>query len=529
MREDRELDDGSGPPLLRARGIRVSFGGVEALRGVDFELRSGQIHALLGGNGAGKSTLMNVIGGVITRYRGRFELDGRCVRFGSPRDAQRAGVSTVYQELDLVPGLTVADNLVLAREPVGRAGLFVRSPDALVARPLERVAAPCSPRAVVGGLRLGERQLVAIAKALYDEAKILILDEPTAALTSQEVQVLFEALRGLREQGVGIVFISHRLEEIPQIADTVTVLRDGAVVARAAPDTPALELTRLLTGRRHGQLYPPKADPSRSGSPGRERLRLRGFGYQLSRPRTGWTEPVDVDVTVRAGEVVGLAGLLGAGRSELLEALTGAAPRGRAVGRVEVDGQPLRVGGVRRAQRRGIGYVPDDRHRSGFVAQASIADNLTMACLDSLCTAGFVRTRKARAATAWAFQELGIVAASPEAGILSLSGGNQQKVVMGRALLRNPGLLLLDEPTRGVDVGAKADIYRLIRRLTLDGLAVLVASSELPELIGLCDRLVVLASGRVVAEVPASTEAVPTILDVLDQPMPSNRSLKEPA
>jgi ribose transport system ATP-binding protein len=515
--------EGDPVPLLRARGIGVTFGGVEALRGVDFEVRSGQIHALLGENGAGKSTLMNVIGGVISRYRGSVELSGRQVRFGSPGHAQRAGVATVYQELDLVPGLTVADNLMLGREPVACAGPFVRAGGSSIARALERVAVPCSPRAAVGGLRLGERQLVAIAKALYLQAKVLILDEPTAALNSQEVATLFDVLRGLRTQGVGVVFISHRLEEIPQIADTVTVLRDGCVVARTTADTPASQLSRMLTGRQDGQLYPPKPVPRPFDPPARERLRLRQFSYRLSRPRTGWTEPVGVDLTLRAGEIVGLAGLLGAGRSELLEVLTGGAPRGRSRGSVEVDGRCVRTGSVRRAQRAGIGYVPDDRRNSGLVTRGSITDNLTLAGLDQLSSWGFVRTRKVRAATEWAFREFGIVASSPDARILSLSGGNQQKVVIGRALLRHPGLLLLDEPTRGVDVGAKADIYRLIRALTRDGVAVLVASSELPELVGLCDRLVVLACGRVMADLPADERSVPAVLAAMNQPGPATQ------
>jgi ribose transport system ATP-binding protein len=525
---------GDPAPLLTARGIEVTFGGVAALRGVDFEVGSGQIHALLGGNGAGKSTLMNVIGGVITRYRGSVELNGCRVRFGSPGHAQRAGVATVYQELDLVPGLTVADNLVLGREPGAFAGLVVRPGGPSIVRALERVAAPCSPRAVVGGLRLGERQLVAIAKALYLQARVLILDEPTAALTSQEVAILFEVLRGLRAQGVGVVFISHRLEEIPRIADTVTVMRDGRVVARTTADTPAPQLSRMLTGRQDGRLYPPKPITRPSGSLARERLRLRRFSYRLSRPRPGWTEPVDVDLTVRAGEIVGLAGLLGAGRSELLEVLTGGAPRGRYRGDVEVDGLRVRIGDVRRAQREGIGYVPDDRRNSGLVAPASITDNLTLACLDRLSLGGFIRAGKVRAATEWAFRELGIVASSPDAGILSLSGGNQQKVVIGRALLRHPGLLLLDEPTRGVDVGAKADIYRLIRALTGDGVAVLVASSELPELVGLCDRLVVLAHGRVMADLPADEQSLPAALAAMNQPgvdrsEPADTSERRPA
>lgn len=520
---------GDPVPLLRARDIRVTFGGVQALRGVDFEVRSGQVHALLGENGAGKSTLMNVIGGVVTRYRGSLELNGRRVRFGSPGHAQRAGVATVYQELDLVPGLTVADNLVLGREPAACAGLFVRSGGLPIARALERVAAPCSPRALVGGLRLGERQLVAIAKALYLQAKVLILDEPTAALNSQEVETLFEVLRGLREQGVGVVFISHRLEEIPRIADTVTVVRDGRVVAQTSADTPASQLSRMLTGRQDGQLYPPKPVSRPSEPPAPERLRLRQFSYRLGRPRTGWTEPDGVDLTVRAGEIVGLVGLLGAGRSELLEVLTGGAPRGRSRGSVEVDGRQIRIRDVRRAQREGIGYVPDDRRSSGLVARASITDNLILASLDQLSLGGFVRTRKVKAATEWAFREFGIVASSPNARILSLSGGNQQKVVIGRALLRHPKLLLLDEPTRGVDVGAKADIYRLVRTLTKAGVAVLVASSELPELVGLCDRLVVLANGRVLVDLPADEQSVPSVLAAMNQLGPASHSDREPA
>ena len=496
--------DGRGDPgaVLEMTGIRKNFGGVQALRGIDFSVRPGEVHALLGENGAGKSTLMNIMCGALPDYHGQMRLEGRIVRFSSPHAAQKAGVATVFQELDLVPGLSVADNLSLGREPK-RHALFIdgQRMRRTAERALALVGANIPARTRVSALRLGEQQIVAIAKALAAEARILILDEPTAALSAHEVELLFGLVRGLRRRGVGIVFISHRLDEVGQVADRVTVMRDGRVVAVRPGSTTPEELVPLLTGRSAADMFPARATV-------RDRvcLRMTDFGYRLRRPSAGWREPTSVSLDVREGEIVGLVGLLGSGRTELLQAVSGGAPPGRRSGTLEIDGRPVRLHSIISGQRQGIGFVPDDRRRDGLVPTRNVAQNLALASLGSLSTGGFVRRARQREAVRWAFKAFGIKADTPTAPILSLSGGNQQKVLIGRALLRKPRLLLLDEPTRGVDVAAKADIYHLVRSLAAEGLAVLVASSELPELAGWCDRLVILREGRVVVDVAPDTD-----------------------
>ena len=496
--------DPRGEPaaVLEMTGIRKNFGGVQALRGIDFSVRPGEIHALLGENGAGKSTLMNIMCGALPDYHGQMRLEGQVVRFASPHAAQKAGVATVFQELDLVPGLSVADNLSLGREPK-RRGLFLdgQRMRRTAERALALVGASIPARTRVSALRLGEQQIVAIAKALAAEARILILDEPTAALSAHEVELLFGLMRGLRRRGVGIVFISHRLDEVGQVADRVTVMRDGSVVAVLPGSSTPEELVPLLTGRPAQEMF-----PARETVRDRVCLRMTDFGYRLRRPSAGWREPTGVSLDVREGEIVGLVGLLGSGRTELLQAVSGGAPPGRRFGTLEIDGRPVRLRSIISGQRQGIGFVPDDRRRDGLVPTRNVAQNLALASLSSLSTGGFVRRGRQRDAVRWAFEAFGIKADTPTAPILSLSGGNQQKVLIGRALLRKPRLLLLDEPTRGVDVAAKADIYHLVRSLAADGLAVLVASSELPELAGWCDRLVILREGRVVVDVAPDTD-----------------------
>ena len=353
---------------LAMMGIRKSFGGVQALRGIDFTVRPGEIHALLGENGAGKSTLMNVMCGAIPDYQGQMLLNGQPIRFSSPHSAQKAGVATVFQELDLVPGLSVADNLYLGREPL-RRGVFVdkKGMRSGTAQALAVVGSHISPRATVSALRLGEQQVVAIAKALAADARILILDEPTAALSAHEVELLFELMRGLRQRGVGIVFISHRLDEVGKVADRVTVMRDGNVVAVMPGSTTPEELVPMLTGRPASQMFPER-DTTRE----RVCLRMTDFGYRPRRSSPGWREPTGINLTVREGEIVGLVGLLGAGRTELLQALCGAAPAGRQQGRMEINGRAVRIRSVISAQREGIGYVPDDRRRDGLVPTRNV-------------------------------------------------------------------------------------------------------------------------------------------------------------
>jgi ribose transport system ATP-binding protein len=497
-----KANEQNGPVLFTMRGIGKSFGSFAALDAVDFDVRAGEVHALLGENGAGKSTLMNIMSGVTGSSTGEMRLRGNVVRFSSPAAAQSVGVATVFQELDLVPSLSVAANLFLGHEPAN--GRFFIDNAALVRRAsdlLSTVGSTIDPTRLVRSLRLGEQQIVAIAKALSFQASVLVLDEPTAALPSNDVQQLFTLIRELRIRGVGIVYISHRLEEVPAIADRVTILRDGVVVATVAASTPQAELASLLIGRTSDELFPVRP------TVGNEvRLQLIDYSYVLRHARPGWREPSHISLAVGKGEIVGLAGLLGSGRTELLESLFGAAPPGTPSGRVEVDGKAFETRNVPLAQRAGLAFVTDDRRGSGFVAQRNVAENLALSSLHAMGRWGLIAKRRVRETALRAMKTYGVKASSPSARMLSLSGGNQQKVVLARSLLRSPGFLLLDEPTRGVDVGAKAEIYRLLRRLTSDGLGVLVASSEMPELLGLCDRILVMQRGAVVAEFPAGSK-----------------------
>ncbi len=489
------MQDVAPADVLDMRGVAKRFGGVEALRGVDFAVRGSEVHALLGENGAGKSTLMNILSGVFAPDRGEIRLDGRVTHFASPREAQAAGIATVFQELDLVPELDIAANLFLGRERM-RMGIGID--DAAMRREaatrLHTVGLDLDPRTRIRALGIGQRQMVAIAKALGQQARVLVLDEPTAALSAAEAGLLFALVRALRERGVAIVYISHRLEEVPMVADRVTVLRDGRVVGEARPDAPQAELMRLLLGRPLDELFPPKAV-----APGAPLLRLRDAGYRPGQSRAGWQAPEAISLEVRAGEIVGLAGIMGAGRTELLSALYGAAPPGRWRGIVEVAGRPARLGSIAAARRAGLAMVTDDRRGAGLMLRQSVRRNIVLSVLARVTPFGLVSRAREAEAAARSIRQFDIRPPRPEIAAGNLSGGNQQKVVFAKELLRAPRLLLLDEPTRGVDVGAKGEIYARLRELAASGLGVLVASSELPELVGLCDRIVVLRHGRSVA------------------------------
>ncbi len=488
--------------VLEMRGVAKRFGGALALAGVDFTLRGGEVHALLGENGAGKSTLMNILSGVIAPDRGEIRLGGEPVRFASPREAQAAGIATVFQELDLVPELDIAANLFLGHERV-RFGLGID--DAAMRREaasrLRRFGLDIDPRTRIRALGIGQRQMVAIAKALGQQARVLVLDEPTAALSAAESDLLFRLVRTLRDRGVGIVYISHRLEEVPGVADRVTILRDGRVVGETRPDAPQAELMRLLLGRPLEALFPPRAT-----RPGAVLLRLENAAYAPRQRRAGWQAPEAVSLELRAGEIVGLAGIMGAGRTELLTALYGAAPPGRWRGTVEVAGAPARLGSIAAARRAGLAMVTDDRRGAGLMLRQSVGRNLVLSVLARVTPMGLVSPAREAAAVAGSIRLFDIRPPRPELTAGNLSGGNQQKIVFAKEVLRGPRILLLDEPTRGVDVGAKGEIYARLRALAASGLGVLVASSELPELVGLCDRIVVLRHGRSVVTFGAGAE-----------------------
>ncbi|MFC7405866.1 sugar ABC transporter ATP-binding protein [Georgenia alba] len=481
-------------PRLRMEGIVKRFGGVQALAGADLTVGRGEVLALLGENGAGKSTLMNVLSGVVTPDSGTVEVDGEVRRFHGPGDAQRAGVAMIHQELDLVPQGSVASNLFLGDEPRTALGVVSRSAMRTQATELlSDLGIDIDPDVQVQELRVGEQQMVAIAKALRLDARILVMDEPTSALTESEVRTLFALLPALRRQGMATIYISHRLDEITEVADRATILRDGRTVGTVSLGraTDPSEVIRLMIGRAVEEVFPERPPPG-------EDVRLAVTGLSVPRhPLSGRREPAGIDLTVRRGEILGLAGLLGSGRTELLEALYGLAGE-RATGSVEIDGERVRITAPSVALRLGIGFVPEDRRAAGLVMQQPVGANILLSVLRRLSRRGLRNRRAERARVRESVDRLRIKTRSADAIVATLSGGNQQKVVFARNLLRDPRILLLDEPTRGVDIGAKSEIYHLLARLAADGLSVVVASSEVGELVGLCDRIAVLRGGRVV-------------------------------
>lgn len=485
---------GSGPPRLELIGITKEFPGVRALDGVSFDCRAGEIHALCGENGAGKSTLIKILCGYHPHgsFGGRLRLAGRDAALRSLRDAEAQGVALIAQELALAPNLSVAENLLLGREP-RRLGLIDRAAAAVAAREaLARVGLDVAPERLVRTLGVGQQQLVEIARALAKEASILVLDEPTAALTEADAARLLDRLRDLKAAGVSIVYISHRLDEVLAVADRVTVLRDGhSVSTRARADVTRAQVIAEMVGREVRDLYP--RAPHR---PGARLLSVRD--WTLDDPlNPGRRVLADVSFDLHAGEVLGVAGLMGAGRTALLTSLFGAA-RSRVTGQVGVGaatpGPPFRTPGAAIAA--GLALVGEDRQRDGLVPGASVADNLSLATLARFTRGGALDLAARDAACAATAAGLRIRTPSLRTPAGQLSGGNQQKVLLGRWLMEDVRVLLLDEPTRGIDVGARAEIYALVNELVGRGLGVLLVSSDLPELLGLSHRLLVLSLGR---------------------------------
>ena len=473
-------------PLLEMRDISKSFPGVRALDRVSFDLHRGEIHALVGENGAGKSTLMKVLAAVYPTgtHDGEIKVDGQTQHFAGIRDAEKAGIAVVHQELSLVSDMTIGENIFLGREP---RRLGVIQWEALYSQAqtvLDELHLNLRPDVPVGHLGIGQQHLVEIAKALSRDARILILDEPTAALTDTEVEILFAILERLRARGVGMVYISHKLDEVFRLADRITVLRDGRTVSTDAKG--ALDKARVIArmvGREVTDLF-----PTATRTPSDVVFEARGV------------------FSVRAGEVVGIAGLVGAGRSELLMSLFGADP-GTPRPEILINGKPVHIRGPADAIAHGIGFVTEDRKRFGLLLDQSLVMNITLATPKKLV----VETDQEIAASERAQRDLRIKAPSVFVNAMTLSGGNQQKVVLAKWLLTNPKVLFLDEPTRGIDVGAKQEIYLEINRLAAQGLAIVLVSSELPEVLALSDRIVVLHEGRVTGEftrAEATPEAV---------------------
>ena len=482
-------------PLLEMRAIGKSFPGVRALDGVTLDLHTGEIHALVGENGAGKSTLMKILSGVYPypSYDGEIRIEGKTERFRSVRESEHAGIAIVFQELSLVPELTVGENIFLGREP-GRFGVV--DWDGLYAQAaalLNELKLDINPRDQVGKLGTGRQQLVEIAKALSQNARILVLDEPTAALTEAEAESLFAVLEQLRSRGIGTIYISHRLEEVFRLSDRVTVLRDGRTIS--TDKTSALNQSQVIArmvGREVSQIF-----PASKRNIGEVVLEARHLHAEES--TSGKRVVNDVSFFVRQGEVLGLAGLMGAGRTETLQCLFGAFP-GKVRGEILIAGKQVQISKPADAMAQGIGFVTEDRKRSGLVLDQTILRNMTLAALPKL--SGRFTTDESRevAAARPVAESLRVKASSLFTIAGTLSGGNQQKVVLGKWLLNTPKVLLLDEPTRGIDVGAKQEIYATIARLAESGMAVIMVSSELPEVLGLSDRVVVLHEGKMTGE-----------------------------
>ena len=498
-------DESTSPdihPIVRFVGVSKRFPGVRALAEVSFDIRRGACHALCGENGAGKSTLAKILAGIYVPDGGEVVVDGRAVRLGSPAAALRAGIGIVHQELSSCENLSVAENLCLGRLPARRffvdhAELARRATEMLAA-----IEADIDVRRPVGELPLGQQQMVQIAAAVGNGARVIIFDEPTSSLSQHEADHLYALMARLRARGVTCVYVSHRMPEIFRLCDAVTVLRDGAHVAtRPASGLDESTLVHLMIGRRLDEYLPAHV----SAAPGAELLRVEGF--------TSPGKFRDVSFAIRSGEVLGLAGLVGAGRSEVAHALFGLDRQ--VAGRVHVDGRPVRLSAPRVAMRAGLGLVPEDRKRQGLVLGMPAAHNFTLPILPALARLGWIRRPAEETLARRLSERLDVRAPSLDAITAGLSGGNQQKIVLAKWLAARCRVLILDEPTRGVDVGAKAEIHALIDRLAAEGSAVLLISSELPELLGLSTRILVMRAGAIVGEVPRALADQATVMRLM--------------
>ena len=492
--------------ILQVRGLTKAFSGVKALDNVQLNVRKGEVHALMGENGAGKSTFMKILIGLLTPDSGQIIFDGAELKADSVSGVLKKGISMIHQEILVVPELTVAQNIFLGRETKG--GLFSWLNDQNLTNQagtlLAQLGVDIQPDAKMRDLSVAEMQMVDIAKAISNDASVIIMDEPTSALSDREVATLFGIIRDLRRKGVSIIYISHKMDEIFAIADTITVLRDGKYIStQPASELDENSLITLMVGREIDSLFPVSTYLK-----GEEVLSVRKLG------RSGMF--ADINFAVHAGEVFGIAGLMGAGRTEITRAIFGLDRIDS--GEIYVKGKKASIKSPRDAIRQGIGYVSEDRKRLGFIPGLSVKYNMTLASLSKYTDGPFVRARSELAAATKMMTDLAIKAAGPHQKVIYLSGGNQQKVVIGKVLLSSPSLIILDEPTRGIDVGAKAEIYKLIDQLKAAGIAIILISSELPELLGMSDRILVLAKGKQTALLSKEEATPETIMRYAMQP-----------
>ncbi|HKQ03783.1 MAG TPA: sugar ABC transporter ATP-binding protein [Blastocatellia bacterium] len=486
--------------LLCASDLTKSYAGVQALKRASFELRAGEVHALIGENGAGKSTLIKIITGAIEPDGGETTLNGEIITRLSPRAARSLGIVAIYQQPTLFPELTVAENIALGQEQAGRWGrVDWKKRRRRAAELLARVGANIDTEIAASDLTMPQQQLVEIARALGAEARVLILDEPTASLSEADTQNLFRVIRELRAQGVGMIYISHRLDELPQIADRVTVLRDGRTIAtHLMSEVNRHQLIQLMVGRELSAVFPKKTVTA-----GDVVLELRDLGCT----ETGIKQ---ASLSLRAGEIVGLAGLVGAGRTELARTIFGLTPADQ--GTILLRGEAVKINSPRQAINSGIAYLPEDRRRHGVILEMPISANLTLASLDQLARFGAMDFRREKAIAADYTRRLAIKTPAIFAPVSTLSGGNQQKVALSRWLITRPSVLILDEPTQGVDVGAKSEIHGLMSELAAEGVAILMISSELPEILGMSDRIGVMRGGMIVGILDRSEASQQEIL-----------------
>lgn len=486
---------------IEMRGIDKLFGSNQVLKQAGFTLESGEVHALMGENGAGKSTLMKILTGVYTKDAGTVLVDGKEVNYKNPQEAEKAGIVFIYQELNVMFDLTVEENLFMGKEIHGKFGICDKKAMQKKAQEaLNILGVNISPKTVMAELSVGQQQMVEICKALMADAKVIIMDEPTAALTQSETVALFKVIESLRKKGVSMVYISHRMEEIFELCDRITVLRDGSYIGvKNIPETNMNEIVKMMIGREIGERY-----PSRNVKIGKEVLKVK----ELTRKGTFH----DVNFSVRAGEVLGVSGLMGAGRTEIMQAIFG--NLSYESGTIEIDGKEVKISNPRQAMEHGIGFITEDRKTEGLMLDKSIRENISLCNLRRISKSSVISREAEKNMVAEAIKDLHIKCFGSYHECNNLSGGNQQKVVLAKWILTNPKILILDEPTRGVDIGAKKEIYSIINKLAAQGVAIIMVSSELPEVLGMSDNIMVVREGEargIISYEEANQERVMTL------------------